>query len=769
MVEVLLKYNPYKVESTIQIDGKPLGQDSHLVQYQNTRIQVWVDKLFPILMEELNEDSFLCVFQGTQFDYQDVLNACEQISSNKQVKIGLRHIPAMGSEDRLGQLKEIFTEMQEGPFEELKSESIKRNFDKAVSSNFEIAVIATMSSGKSTLINSMLSQELMPSMQKACTATIVSIKNVDGKETFSGSCYDIDGMQVEPEQEVTLTEMKRFNDNEKVVHIELEGDIPSISSRKMNLVLVDTPGPNNSRNASHRDRTYRVIKNETKPMVLYILNTTQLAINDDNNLLTAVAEQMKIGDKQSKDRFIFAVNKIDELDPEVDGSTEDTLAMVKEYLEEKGIKDPNIFPVSAEMAKVIRMEQNGHYLTPKQRRTLNNHDFFISEQDFQLVKYAPLSSTKKNYLESQIKEAEQNGDTLRHALLNTGIPSIEEAINEYLEKYALTTKITAAVQSFKDIVNGKELERKLRNELVENEEKRLELHEQMKKLKIELEGGQKAKELKERIDQKTYKQYDIFRDIEQKVEKKLLELTELFDSRTRLEKTDAEVIINQIQEEIKDIQSDIKTDIEKVIEATLLSDLDQLLEEYKSYVQDLIEDSGTGIEKEHFQLLLSDLPDTELIIDQLTYEEVVTVKDEGERSFFNPKRFLFGDSTKSYERSWYNPKRLFLGQKYRDEVTATKTFINIDDITESFIDPTRWNLLENIDSADRYLSEEEKKLKGYFQNELDRLEALLYVKVEEMEELSSSNDYIVQRLREDHEKYEWLQEFIINLDQILEV
>lgn len=36
--------------------------------------------------------------------------------------------------------------------------------------------------------------------------------------------------------------MKEFNNNEEVSHIEIEGSIPYISSKSMNLILVDTLG-----------------------------------------------------------------------------------------------------------------------------------------------------------------------------------------------------------------------------------------------------------------------------------------------------------------------------------------------------------------------------------------------------------------------------------------------------------------------------------------------------------------------------------------------
>lgn len=50
-------------------------------------------------------------------------------------------------------------------------------------------------------------------------------------------------------------------------------------------------------------------------MILYVLNATQIATNDDNALLKSVAEAMKTGGRQSNERFMFILNKADAFDP----------------------------------------------------------------------------------------------------------------------------------------------------------------------------------------------------------------------------------------------------------------------------------------------------------------------------------------------------------------------------------------------------------------------------------------------------------------------
>ncbi|CAM4489822.1 GTPase SAR1 family protein [Paenibacillus endophyticus] len=749
MTEVFIRYNPYKVETTILYDNEEINQDSQLAKYKNERLQVWLDQLIDILIDELNESEFKLLFQGTLPDYDDVSEECLKYNQSKRAKIQLVHIPAEGKEDKISELTQLVDEMQRGPFEELRSDGIRKNFEKALSSDFEIAVIATMSSGKSTLINSLLGKELMPSKHAACTATIASIRNVPGRDEFTGRCYDKEGLEIEPLQPLDGERMKEFNKNEEVSHIEIEGSIPYISSKRMNLILVDTPGPNNSRNSAHKDHTYRVLKNESKPVVLYVLNSTQLSTDDDNNLLSIVAEQMKSGGKQSKDRFIFAVNKIDLFDPEEE-TIDDTLKDVRDYLQDKGINNPNIFPVSAEIAKVIRMHQNGEGLTPRKIQTLEAHKYFIKEPQLHLVKYAPLSYSKKQSLVNNIEKARRENDSYAEALIHSGIPAIEEAINEYLDKYAVTAKITAAVNSFKDVVEGKKMEQKLQNEMSDNEELRKNINLQMKRIQEEISKGQKASAFKERINRKKYDVRSVMRRVEGKVHTKIDDFAAVFNNEGSIEESKAKKIIAKLKEDISSLQSDIKTDLELIILATMQNDAEQLLDEYRSYVKDLIEISGNGIKKDEFQIFAADLPAAESLVDNLKYSKKVA---DGEKWVKTS--------------SWWNP--FSWGDGYYETTYTTKTFVDVNKIAEEVINPTKKDLLDNVNKAQKFLDNEVLKLKTFFNAEIDRLENLLLLKVNEIEKLSGDNEILSSKINEDLEKRKWLQDFVIRLDRIIEI
>ena len=123
----------------------------------------------------------------------------------------------------------------------------------------------------------------------------------------------------------------------------------------MRLVLTDTPGPNNSQDENHERVTMGFIQDSLRnPLILYVLNASQLSIDDDRNLLELVGQAMRKGGKQSKDRFIFVVNKMDVFDPEKGEDPKEILERVKKYLMSNGIQNPLVYPVSANLTRLIR-------------------------------------------------------------------------------------------------------------------------------------------------------------------------------------------------------------------------------------------------------------------------------------------------------------------------------------------------------------------------------------------------------------------------------
>lgn len=79
MKKVFIKYNPYKLETEVTIDGKELAQNSQLGEriLPGIRLQEWVEELPQILVSEFNDKDFDITFHGTMMDYEDLAESIE--------------------------------------------------------------------------------------------------------------------------------------------------------------------------------------------------------------------------------------------------------------------------------------------------------------------------------------------------------------------------------------------------------------------------------------------------------------------------------------------------------------------------------------------------------------------------------------------------------------------------------------------------------------------------------------------------------------------
>ncbi|MDR1090181.1 MAG: dynamin family protein, partial [Prevotella sp.] len=499
MKEVFIKYNPYKVETEITINGKPPKENSAL-NVKDRRLQEWIEDLPKILRDEENANEFKLTFQGTIPDHEDILSV---ITSAKNIRVEYSHIPPKEKiQEKIGLISDIFSDIVNWPFKELNDDAMKHAFELAMTSDFEVDVVATMSAGKSTLINALLGRKLMPSKQEAYTAVITRIKDNDSNQ-YTAVVYDKDNNEIERQNNLTLDIMSRLNSSTQVSTIKIEGDIPFVTNGDVSLVLVDTPGPNNARDPAHFETTHGMLTKSSKTLVLYILNAGQLSVNDDSTLLNKVSDSMKVGGKQSKDRFLFVVNKLDEYRKGED-SIESALQKTRSYLEEKGIENPNIYPAAAFPALDIisflakdntMLEDDIDEMEMKVKKFNRNEEFH-----FDSPKYVALPPSVCGEINNVLETAKREEDKYSEALVHTGIVPLEKAIDFYVNKYARTAKIKNVVATFEKKLEETRSFESLKENIAGNKKEQAKIKHQIEEVEKRLADGKNARKYKDEVN-----------------------------------------------------------------------------------------------------------------------------------------------------------------------------------------------------------------------------------------------------------------------------
>lgn len=754
MREIFIKYNPYRLETSITIDGVAPKQNSRL-NFGDRRLQEWIEELPEILFEECSSRDFKITFHGTVLDYEDVESMAREAKKNG-LNIELEHIPAKEVSDKEDAIDEIFNEIQAGPFDELKQPDVVKAFNMAKSSDFEVNVVATMSAGKSTLINALLRQKLMPAKQEACTATITEIKDNDA-DHFMAKVYDASGNLIQTYPELSFEIMDSLNSNPEVSKIHVEGNIPFVTSEDVSLVLVDTPGPNNSRDPEHKAATYRMLSESSKTVVLYILNATQLAVNDDYNLLSHVADSMKVGGKQSRDRFIFVVNKLDDFKKGED-SIEAAITKVRDYLRDNGIENANIYPASALTALNIRTilaesddddDDEVYEAKGKVRKFIRNPEMYFET-------LAPLTPSVRGEIETRLANARSNNDIYEEALIHCGIVPIEMAIKMYVQKYAKTAKIKNIVDTFSKRLESAKSFETTKQEITENQDEQKEILANIEVIKKKLASGEDAKRFKSRIEQINYDSEigktanDVIKVAQEKITK------QLSSSDTKISKREAEELCRQFARFADNLQAEVQVKLEELIGNHVYKSATDLLEEYRKKISELAQEVNIGtVSIDPFELMAGDIStDVSSLINNLTETKHVKVDEVW---------------VKNTSKKWYKPWTWFQEEGHWEDIYEDKEYVDGTKLAQCFFAPIQEQLYENRDNAIEYAKAQTKKIKQYFSKKFVELDTVLNKKLQELEDCANDNENVERRIRESQAKLKWLEEIQIKTKAILDI
>ena len=759
MKKVKIKYNPYIVETEITVDGQKPKANSAL-NVGKKRLQEWVEKLPQILLDEYRDSNVIIEFTGTVSDYEDIESVFNVYKDKISATCNFHKTADITDVERT--IDKIFENIKNGPVAELKDKKIIQAFEKAKDSKFEINVVATMSSGKSTLINALLGQQLMPAANEATTATIVKIIDTD-QDNFSAIAYDKSGQIVKKLDNVTLEDMQALNADVKVSTIEIKGKIPCVSSVGMKLVLVDTPGPNNSRDKSHEEMTYKMIADSDKSLVLYVMNGQQLGINDEKILLDYVCQSMKDGGKKARERFIFAVNKMDAFspDPQDDGPECITKALdnVKAGLEDREIYNPNIFPVCSLPALQKRAEMRG-----PRARALNDFKMMCEYYDVmhfeKYYEYNNLPQTVRNRLDYWMSQASSDDEKLE---VRTGIVSIEQAIAQYINKYARTTKVYDLVQSFNEKLNELAAVAHLEDAIRKDKKAKAELEKQISTIKSNIQSAQNAQSRSKTIDK-----IDLTSTVEKQVTAYMTEiknkLSKMMSGRSnKVEKIKARQQCAELEKECEAISVQIKVQIDKILETAYKDTINKIVDEYKRYLAELnIGVNTNALSFNPANLVSGSLADLSSIIDYNTetvdesYNETRTkrVFVESKRRWYNPF-------------SWFSEGDHFENRSYQARVEKYVDYVDMNEVASDYIVPFQKSLDGTKKDAINHVTSETQRLKEYLKEELAKIDKVLNQKLDALSKTEADSKAKAEEIAVKEKNLKWLESIQNQVNNII--
>lgn len=758
MRKVEIVYNPFLLKTAITVDGKKPGANSSL-DFEKLRLQEWAEKLPQILLDEYRDKNVTVEFTGTLDDFTDL----KEILMANQLQLqfeGFVHHWTLDVEEVEKQVIQIYEEIMQGPVEALKDDTIQKTFEEAMCSEFAINVVATVSSGKSSLINALLGTNLMPVANMATTATIVRI-TASPQDYYSGIAFDAQGNEKYREERLSISIMRKWNADSEISFIEIYGPIPCVDSVGMRLVLVDTPGPNNSRDENHKKLTYRMLAESEKSLVLFVLNATQLNIDNEKDFLDDVCKCMKENGKQSRDRFIFAVNKLDMFKPKDGDNVEYSLNSVKQGLDERDIKEPNLFPVSAVVASEIRTDDDEPMARGNFAKKCEKGEEFHFEK-YYAFNHLPLSSRIR--LAALIK----GENAVSELELHSGIPSIEEAIRLYVNKYARTIKVKDLVDAFNQRLTELKTEAEIMNSIQRDKEAKAILDAEISKIQEEIESGNSAKEYAALIDR-----IDVMEDVRKEmdylvggIQKRIDDILFKYNTQTKVLKEEAIKEVEPLMEEKKDIHSQMEVRLMEIFVNTFKRTYDKIMDVYRERLKKLgMESSGGNVELNLLDFVGQEISNID--IDALIRKSTQT-EDEGKEE--TRSREVKGKKKINWiwkPSTWFTERYETKIEYYTVHVPKNVDYVNMQQVANDFFVSMQTDLISLEKDVPERLAAQTADLKKNIKEEIVKIEEVLKQKLNVIRDRIHESEKAAEQIAEQEYQLNWMREIVARVNQLI--
>jgi small GTP-binding protein len=206
---------------------------------------------------------------------------------------------------------------------------------------FHLVVVGEFNHGKSSFVNALLGESVLP---VGVTPTTAAIHHLKYAETPEATVVYTSGRR-EP---LPFEDVKKFAvgggaSADEVDFLEIGYPAPLLQER---ILLVDTPGVNDL-SLQRADITYSYVPRADA--VLFLLDAGQILKESERVFL---ADKLLKG---SRDKIVFVITKWDLLD---EAERKEALAYAKAKLGDL-VKDPIVFPISAEAALAGRRSESG--------------------------------------------------------------------------------------------------------------------------------------------------------------------------------------------------------------------------------------------------------------------------------------------------------------------------------------------------------------------------------------------------------------------------
>ena len=496
MTKVKIVCNPYQKEISYQ---RWNGDDWVRVTAENNESSKLVGEeytsgFFPFKVEKIvgelihayysGKEPIDLTFEGTDDDYGELSKVCESDTYKNKILCHQADMYLNNARDIVHDVNSIFgglKELIEGSVDDKTAvEADLARYSEAASDMIPICVFGNVSSGKSSFINALIGNEILPSGDEPITAKVYKIsKSEDQNRAFINLSYDnkriqvlfsehdriqseiqnnafLDGIRQSLEESkservplrvgAALAFINRYGVDDygckeqdrvsDLIEIEVPYDEDGLLKDSSNkYILFDTPGSNSASNEKHKEVLKNAMKNLTNGLPVFVATSDTLDTEDNLKLYDEIKQYEELVDA----RFtMIVVNKADKAKLPKEGFNKDQIDDILRQVIPKRMYSFGIYYVSSVMGLGAKVENDGDFVDDNYARVYMTEKANFSNPKgrfyTQLYKY--------DILPGQMKETasrvSQECTNLVYA--NSGMYWLEKSIEKFATDYSAYNK-----------------------------------------------------------------------------------------------------------------------------------------------------------------------------------------------------------------------------------------------------------------------------------------------------------------------------------------
>lgn len=477
---------------------KRLRSQTHINQIRNdldnyTNFRLMFDDFRGLLskMNTLTPE----IHQDTNF--KALLNLLKEKQTKKNNKSQKKFL------DHIGQTKKMFEKSITIVEKEIENENVKAEdildklthfYAQSKNQSFQIAVMAMVKSGKSTFLNSLLGDELLPMSNVPETSVPIRISHTTNKQPYF--CFDLSKIEgaIEIRKQIAEKnkEKREVGLNEEPEY-HLHASFKVLEEKQMDDIkfeIIDTPGFGEALNPEVVGKSINQSNDELIDKisaVIYLLDYSKLNTQEEKEILQKLSSVRADILEKIKDRLFFVINQIDKEDrnslpPE--SAVDYVFSLVNEKMPD--IDKKHILHVSARNALLARLIINNN-ATKEARYDFGKIAFGVTaakatQEDYIKIAHDVLQDS--NILEVEDKIINYIYDNRSRIFIEGLLDNLKRILNDFKNKFVITAEgaLNKTIQEIEEL-ESKIDEAKKKQENIQDEAEKFE-----KEIKDWIEG-----------------------------------------------------------------------------------------------------------------------------------------------------------------------------------------------------------------------------------------------------------------------------------------